>query len=175
MSIQQPKALAKNVATVFNKTLLLSAGAGFLAGMRSMMPAAFLSYYFSATHDFYIPKPFKFLTSSKAPLITTALAAGEVIADKLPFTPDRINTGRLVGRAVSGAFAGAAIHRVKQENVMAGVIAGAAGAIASSYIFYYARTKGRKKAKAAPLSAAFTEDALAIGLGVAIIAAFKNA
>lgn len=175
MSMQQPKSIAKNAATIFNKTLLLSAGAGFLAGMRSMMPTAFLSYYFSNTHQFYIPKPFRFLTSSKAPLITTALAAGEVIADKLPFTPNRINSGPLIGRTVSGAFAGAAIQKVKQENVVAGLIAGAAGAVASSYIFYYARTKGRKKIKAARLSAAFTEDALAIGLGVAIISAFKNA
>jgi uncharacterized membrane protein len=81
-----------------------------------------------------------------------AAAAGELVADKLPSTPSRLERRGLSGRILSSAFAG---HDVAGRT---GAAAGVASALTSAVAGNRARA-----AVPSPL-AAFVEDWLAIGL-----------
>ena len=71
------------------------------------------------------------------------LAAGEMIADKLPFIPDRVATLPLAARAVSGAVVGGVIAKEEGANVLAGALLGAAAAVGAAYAAYYVRRRSR--------------------------------
>ena len=81
-----------------------------------------------------------------------AVAVGELIADKLPSIPSRLQRRGLTGRILSSAFAG---HSVAGR---AGAATGAASALTSAVAGHRARA-----AVSSPLGA-FVEDWLAIGL-----------
>jgi uncharacterized membrane protein len=95
------------------------------------------------------------------------LAAGELIADKLPFMPNRTDVPGLAARFIAGAICGVAIagRRKRSERIMSGIVGGAA-AIAAAY----AGVQYRKHVKLPPLPAALLEDAVAVGVGSLIVA-----
>lgn len=84
--------------------------------------------------------------------IVLVAAAGELIADKLPSTPSRLERRGLTARILSGAFAGLSV---------AGP-AGAATGVASSVTSAFAGHRARA-AVSSPLGA-FVEDWIAIAL-----------
>lgn len=96
-------------------------------------------------------------------------AGGELVADKLPQTPNRIDPGPLGGRLVFGALAGGIVYRRAGRSVATGALLGAAGAAAGSYGGQAARAW---LARATPLPdpvLALVEDAVAISLGRAAL------
>jgi uncharacterized membrane protein len=86
------------------------------------------------------------------------LAAGELVGDKLPSAPPRIEGPGLVGRVVSGAFAG----RVSGGNP--GLRAGAAFALASAYPSQLLRQNVVKRTPLPDIACAVPEDLLGIAL-----------
>jgi uncharacterized membrane protein len=86
------------------------------------------------------------------------LAAGELVGDKLPSAPPRIEGPGLVGRVVSGAFAG----RVSGGNP--GLRAGAALALASAYPSQLLRQNVVKHTPPPDIACAVPEDLLGIAL-----------
>jgi uncharacterized membrane protein len=98
-----------------------------------------------------------------------ALAVSELIADKLPFMPDRTKPGALAFRAVSGAVCGYLMAKNKKrtqgEKLMSAFVAGAAAVAAA-----YAGLEFRKRVKLPPLTAALLEDAFTVGSGAAVAA-----
>lgn len=96
------------------------------------------------------------------PLGNAVAFAGEVVADKLPFTPSRTTIGPLVGRA------GAAVYGVRRMNgsprsiVVDGVAVGAA--VGSAFLFRYLRGLASTRGTRVALGAALFEDVLCIGL-----------
>ena len=101
--------------------------------------------------------------------IADALAVTELIADKLPFMPDRTKPGSLVFRAISGAACGYAMashkRRTKGEKWMSAVVAGTAAVAAA-----YAGLEFRKRVHVHPLVGALLEDAFTAGSGSAVAA-----
>ena len=103
------------------------------------------------------------------------LAAGELIADKLPFMPNRTDAPGLAARFISGAFCGVAITgrracpRSRSERILSGIVGGTA-ALAAAYAGY----QYRKHVKLPPLAAALLEDAVAVGAGSAIVAGLSS-
>lgn len=103
--------------------------------------------------------------------LADALAVTELIADKLPFIPDRVKPGSLAFRAISGAACGYLLanrnkkERTQGEKWMSAVVAGAAAVAAS-----YAGFEFRKRVKLPPLVAALIEDAFTVGSGAAVAA-----
>lgn len=95
-------------------------------------------------------------------------AVSELIADKLPFTPSRLNAAPLATRIVSGAICGVTIYGVVKRPLTEGAVLGGLGAIAGAFAGYH--TRKRLSRDMPDLGAAFLEDALAIGGGVLIIA-----
>jgi uncharacterized membrane protein len=77
--------------------------------------------------------------------VVLLLAAGELIADKLPFTPSRLSPGALGARLVSGGLCGRELARRFDGSGSLGLALGALGAAGSAYAGYTIRhelTKG---------------------------------
>jgi uncharacterized membrane protein len=153
-------------------TLGLAAGIGALAGLRTFTPPAVASQ--AARHSL-IPlrrSRLHFLRSSGAANTLTALAIGELVADKLPSMPRRLEAGGLTMRAASGAVCGATIasaRRSSKKIIAAGAVLGGLAAIAGGYVGYHVRRQICTKVNVPDPGVAVVEDVLAIGGSVAIV------
>lgn len=120
------------------RTVVRSALLGFAGGLRSQMPLAALSV--ASRRD----SQGESSTFIGHPLVTAGLclaAAGEVVADKLPMTPSRLNPGSLGGRMTLGALAGGLLARRQRQPLVAGLVVGAAGALSGSFAGYHVRVR----------------------------------
>jgi len=92
-------------------------------------------------------------------------AVGELVGDKLPFTPSRLSAGPFAGRVIFGAGGGALLAHTRRASLPAGAGAGVLAALAGAKAGYEARTA--LTARGLPdLPVALAEDALAAGLAV---------
>ena len=84
-------------------------GIGAIAGLRSMTAPAIVSW---AAEQKWIHSPSQslaFLKSKKTVSLVSALAVGELVADKLPFTPNRTEPAGLAVRVLTGGFSAGAL------------------------------------------------------------------
>jgi len=149
-------------------TPALAVGIGAVAGLRALTAPAVLAW---ATERRLIrlgSSPFATTISGTASRRITDFALGELIADKLPFTPSRLNATPLASRIVSGAICGATIYGVVKRPLTEGAILGGIGAIAGAFVGYHMRK--RLSRDMPDLGVAILEDAFAIGGGVLITA-----
>ena len=107
--------------------------------------------------------PLAFLGATPAIAITSLLAIGELVADKLPSIPNRTEPGSLAARAVSGALCGAALCAAAKESAGAGAVLGGLGAVAGAFAGYEIRRKAVRALEAPDFTVALAEDAVAIG------------
>lgn len=113
---------------------------GTIAGMRSMSAPAMLSQYLHKHPSKRLSKTFfQFMQTKKTANILKLLAAAEILGDKLPFIPARIQPASLLGRALSGTLVGATLARTKTKHVAKGALLGMGSAVAASYLFYFLR------------------------------------
>ena len=125
-----------------------------------MMPLAVLSWTRKAR------KRWPRFGSRNARRALAALAAGELIMDKLPSTPSRMAPPALVPRLVTGALAGAAGAAAQRESKLAGALVGLAAAVGAALLFSRLRIwAGRRQL--ANVGAGALEDVLAFGLATA--------
>ena len=107
----------------------------------------------------------QFLDAPASRVVASTLALGEIVGDKLPFTPSRLAAGPLIGRIVIGGLAGAALCQRNRVSPVVGMAIGATAASVGSAAGFYAR-KTLDKIKFVPdFVWASAEDALALGLG----------
>lgn len=117
---------------------LRTVGFGALAGMRSMSPPAMLSLYLGrerARNNL----PAQLASSRRAQVILSALAAGEIIADKFPQAPDRVFAPALVGRAVTAGGTSGLLWSLNRRPAWLGVLLGAGAALASTFATFRLR------------------------------------
>jgi uncharacterized membrane protein len=137
---------------------------GFVGGLRSMAPLTLLDWTRkqnpAPTNSFE-----QFLDSPASRVLTSSLAAGELVGDKLPATPSRISPAPLLGRLGLGALAGASIFRRYRQPLVVGAVLGALGAGVGAAAGYYTRDAMASKTKAPQWMLGLAEDALAFGLG----------
>ncbi|MCZ2497930.1 DUF1440 domain-containing protein [Xylophilus sp. Kf1] len=146
------------------RTLRLAFLLGATAGPRTSAPLTTVSW--AARLGLIDLKDSKLsaLASPKAVWMTTPMALGELVADKLPSTPSRIEPAGVVGRAATGALSGAALAGGRSAEA---ALAGAAGAVAATYLGYLVRTRvSRAIGRDWPIAGA--EDVLAFG-GAALV------
>ena len=127
--------------STLNDTLLL----GALTGMRSMAGPTALAFH----------------EGSALKRLATVLAAGEMAADKTSVVGDRIDPLPLAGRAVMGAFVGAAVAREQHGNMVAAAFIGAAAAVAAAHIAY----RLRRRLPVNSVASGLVEDAVVVGIG----------
>lgn len=95
------------------------------------------------------------------------VTAGELVADKLPSTPSRLDPGPLGGRIVAGAGAAYALARRRDENVAVAAVVGGLSAVAGSYAGHAYRAWASTTVP--PLAAAIAEDVAALAIGAAVL------
>jgi uncharacterized membrane protein len=130
------------------RPLWTSALIGAATGLRTMMAPAALS---RARH-----------VHPAARALLLAAAAGELVADKLPGIPNRIEPGPLLGRITTGAIAGGVLARRNRRSAAAGALLGGAAAAAGAVAGYHARRALTQEAGLPDLPVALAEDMLAI-------------
>lgn len=155
------------------RTMLL----GIIAGMRSMSAPAFTSRFLSrqaASNAKHTPNdktslPLRLLQDKRTVLLTTTLAIGELLADKLPFIPNRTDPGPLLGRAASGALVGAALAQHNGRAVFPLALLGSGGAILSAFTFFNLRHKAVVQLHVPDPLLGVAEDLLVISGGLCAI------
>lgn len=155
-------------------TYLKSFALGAVSGMRSLMAPVFTNEILKSHHTRKLMhSPFKVLAEGKlSPFLRTA-ALGELVVDKLPDIPDRVEPALLAGRAALGALSGAAFCAMENKQMAIGAATGAAGAIAAAYLFLFLRKKVGKEFKINDTVVGIAEDLMTIGSGLGLIKAAK--
>lgn len=148
---------------------LLALGIGFVAGLRSMMTPAVVSW---AAHLGWLQLGDSALAFMASPIsvgIFSLLAVGELIADKLSFIPSRTEIGPILVRLISGGLGGASLAVSTNQSLIAGVILGATGAVVGAFVGYETRRRLVATAGIKDFYVALPEDLLAIGLAFLIV------
>jgi uncharacterized membrane protein len=127
---------------------------GAVAGLRSILPLALLAW---------LAPPVPWLSAFWARWLFGLAAAGELVSDKLPRTPSRLNPGPLIGRLVLGGLVGSLSVVPTQTPVWMGALIGALASAAGSFGGAKLRAVLVRKTGKPDLWIALLEDALAIG------------
>ena len=102
---------------------------GAATGLRSMTPMAVLCWY---AYTGYLPLDEKWdqwPVKLSAAIIFTALALGELVADKLPFIPNRTSLAPFLFRILMAGMAGAMAADALNGSHSEGILLAVAGAI----------------------------------------------
>jgi uncharacterized membrane protein len=137
---------------------------GLVAGLRSMMAPAVVSWFAHLDVLDVSQTPVALMGYRITVIIFSVLAVGELIADKLPMTPSRKQPLSFGIRIVTGALVGATIG-ASGGRLALGLILGAVGAVVGTLAGAAARAElasdfGRD------LPAAILEDIAAIAIAV---------
>jgi uncharacterized membrane protein len=140
---------------------------GIIAGMRSLSAPAFVGTYLRDDEELADSR-LGLLTSPTTLKVLQALAASELIADKLPIGA-RVAAGPLLGRIAAGAVSGAAISIAGRERPARGALIGGLAAVASTFGLYYLRRRISVETGVADRVLGLVEDALVLGIGAAAL------
>ncbi len=144
---------------------------GVACGLRAVLGLAAVSWAASSQRLPLEGTWLSFLGYRFTPYITSVLALGEIINDKLPKTPSRLVPPQFGARVVMGALTGTAIG-LSHGHLVIGVFAGLVGSVVGTL----AGSKARAFAAQSfghDLPAALLEDVLAIALVVVAIATLR--
>ncbi len=120
---------------------------GFVAGLRSMAaPAVSLA-----------------VTGSPLALPAGILAAGELLADKLPITPSRLEPPGLGVRVLSGAYCAFVLADAFDGDIGCGLSNGILGALSGAWAGYHLRKKLDESTPVPDIFLGMAEDAIAFG------------
>jgi uncharacterized membrane protein len=149
--------------------LLLAFLIGGIAGLRTMTAPAVVAWganrHWLTLHNSLLA----LMGSTAAVAVFSVLALGELVADKLPSTPNRTGALGLAGRTVFGGLSGATVAAAGAQSIALGAVLGAAGGIAGAYAGYEVRTRLVRALKVPDFVIALLEDAVAIVGGLLIV------
>lgn len=143
---------------------------GIVAGLRALTPLAVISWAAQFRWLQLQNTWLAFLSFAATAYITTALALGELVGDKLPITPSRKVPLQFGTRIVVGALCGAALG-TQAGAMLIGLFAGAVGAVVGTLGGAALRAQ-LAKAFAKDLPAALLEDVVAVGGALLIASRF---
>ena len=149
-----------------------AAAIGAIAGMRAMSAPAVISQAVRKGELAVEGSKLGFLNTSGALSVSALLAVGELIADKLPATPNRTDVGPLVVRTMSGGLSGAVIFSARKKSPWAGALVGALTAVGAAYAAFHLRRSIKEKLHVPDLVLAAAEDALVARGGLFIARQF---
>jgi uncharacterized membrane protein len=147
---------------------------GAVSGMRSMMAPAVISWSAKRSGLDLESGPFSAFKGPGIAKTAAALVMGEMIADKTPFVPDRTDPAALIGRAVAGGAAGAAVFQARHKSVVVGALVGAAAAVGAAYATYHLRKKTAAYFHISDRAVALIEDGIALTAGLIAVSFVKQ-
>jgi uncharacterized membrane protein len=151
---------------------LFAFGIGIVAGLRSLTAPAVVSWAADLHRLDLHDSRLALLGSSIAVYTISALGLGELIADKLPFVPNRTSPLPMTFRILSGAICGAALCVSANRLVLEGTLLGGLGAVNGAFGGFHVRRLVVKNLKINDTAIALAEDALAIGAGLFLVSRF---
>ena len=107
--------------------------------------------------------------STASILIFSVLAMAELVADKLPKTPNRTSPPGVIARIAMGALTGACIALSAGGGAIPGALLGIVGAVAGTFTGYKARTGIVEALGVRDIYVALAEDLIAIGGSLLIV------
>jgi uncharacterized membrane protein len=141
--------------------LVLAFLIGLFAGLRSLMAPATMAWG-AYLGWLKLQGPLALIGSIPSVAIFTLLAVVELVADKLPKTPNRTSPPGLIARIVMGGLTGACVAAGGEQGAVLGAALGAAGGVVGCFGGLQART-GLVKALGTPdMYVALIEDLVAI-------------
>lgn len=145
-------------------------GFAALTGARATSGPMFLSDYLSsrALAPGMAKSPLRLLAKPGVASLLKVLAAGELVGDKLPNTPNRTVPQQLGTRAASGALVGATWYKSQGGSALTGALVGSLGAVAATFLTFYLRTSISEKTGLNSATVGTGEDALVMAGGVAL-------
>lgn len=149
------------------KTLILAAGFGAVAGLRSMIAPALLSRHL-ARWSGRTSAATRLLSAGPVPTLLTLAAAGEMVADKTPFIPNRTDPAPMAGRMLIGAFVGAAVAGRRGGSTVPAAFVGATAALCTTLLGYRLRRAASTSTDLPDLAVALAEDAVAVSAAAAL-------
>jgi uncharacterized membrane protein len=153
----------------FTIVYVMALGIGVIAGLRSMTAPAVVAWAAHLNRLVLYGTRLSFLGSPVTVGIVTLLAIGELVADKLPSTPNRTSAIPLFGRVLTGAVCGAAICAGWGASVAIGAAIGGVGGVAGAFAGYSVRHWLVQKLKVPDGAVAVAEDLIAIGGGLLLV------
>lgn len=143
---------------------------GIVAGIRSQLPFALMAVA-ARRGSFAACEPGRLglLRTDGVALAVGASALGEIVVDKLPIVPSRLEPGPLAGRVVIGGAAGAALAKEAGGPIGPGAAAGSVGGLLGSYAGYWGRLLAGRATGLPDPTVAVVEDAIGIALGWAVL------
>ena len=142
-------------------TLLLSLLIGVFAGLRSLTAPAVVAWAVKWGW-LKLTGPLSLIGSLPSVVLLTLLAVFELVADKLPKTPNRTAPVGLVARLLTGGVSGACITAAVGQGVVAGALLGAAGAAIGCFGGYQLRKRLVAALGTKDIYVAMVEDLIAI-------------
>jgi uncharacterized membrane protein len=142
--------------------ILLAFLIGFFAGLRSLTAPAMVSW---AVYLGWLKleRPFSLIGAFPAAVVLTLLAFGELVADKLPNTPNRTAPLGLMARVVTGGVSGACVAAGHGQSPIIGVVLGVLGGVVGCFAGYLARRGVVKALGLGDSYIASLEDIITIG------------
>jgi uncharacterized membrane protein len=149
--------------------LAVTFGIGVVGGLRSLTAPTVVSWgirfgWLEVTEPWAA-----FLGFWWTPYVLTALAIGELIADKLPRMTSRKALPAFAFRVIVGGFLGAAIAAGAGRLALIGAACGVAGAVVGTLGGYEARKRLVRKLRVPDFVIALVEDAIAVGTGFLLV------
>jgi uncharacterized membrane protein len=152
----------------------LAVGIGIVAGLRALTAPAAVSW---AAHLGWLNlqgSPLAFMGSTAAVAIFSILALAELVADKLPATPNRTKPGPLLSRIILGGLCGAGLSVSAGQLLLAGATAGGVGAVVGAFAGYEVRKRLVSGLQVKDIIIAFLEDLLALALAYVIVSSLSS-
>ena len=153
--------------------LLMALLIGGIAGLRTMTAPAIVAWGASRRWLTLQNSMLAFMGSTAAVAVFSVLALGELVADKLPSTPNRTAPLGLAGRSLFGGLSGATVASAGAQSITLGAALGAAGGIAGAYAGYQVRTRLVRALQVPDFVIAVLEDAVAIVGGLLTVSALR--
>jgi len=139
---------------------------GMMTGLRTMTPMAVVCW-FAYLNLLPVEGTWAFWTAKLVTAIVfTVLAAGELIGDKLPNTPNRTAIGPFFARLVFGGLVGAICATGVTGSAFEGIVLGALGALIGTFLGYQIRKRLVEWSQRPDWNIAVIEDIAAIVLSI---------
>lgn len=147
-----------------NYILVFAIGIGIAAGLRSLLAPAVVAWAAHLGSLNLHSSRLAFMGSTAAVAIFSIFAIGELVADKLPKTPERTAFAPLLARIVLGGLGGACLFAAAGKSMLAGVLLGGIGGVVGAFVGYEIRRRIVNNLHVKDLFVAICEDVVAIAL-----------
>ena len=144
---------------------------GMLSGLRALSPIAVVCW-FALLHRLPLTGWPSFAGNKVTVGLFSLGAVGELISDKLPKTPSRLKQPGFSIRIVTGGLCGVILATAASFSLIGGALLGAIGAVAGSYLGYFARSRITGNFGLPDLPVALVEDIICIAGSFYVVSLF---